>query len=151
MNDDLRGTAAFTEHEGRPASLGSLIGGLLSDLPGLVGDRVELLSLELHRAGLALLHMAILGMALTVLGMAGWVIVWALLLLGLVAAGLSWATGLGVALLAHALLGWWAVNRIRRLIPTLGLPATRRQLTFGSATSPDDAFEEEPHVSHTAH
>lgn len=139
------------EGDRRPASLGALLGGLLSDLPGLVSDRVELLSLELQRAGLALLHMACLGMALTVLGMTGWLIVWALLLVGLVAAGLTWAMALGVALLAHVLLGWWAVNRIRRLIPTLGLPATRRQLMFRAPMPIDEPLDEEAHVPRTAH
>ncbi len=122
--------------------MGALIGGLLSELPGLVSDRVELLSLELQRAGLALLHMVCLGLVLTVLGMSGWLIVWALLMIGMVAVGLSWAMALGVALLVHGLLGWWAVNRIRRLLPTLGLPATRRQLTFKAPVPPEETLDE---------
>lgn len=111
----------------------------------MVSDRVELLSLELQRAGLALLHITCLGLALTVLGMAGWLIVWALALIGLVAVGLSWAMALGVALLAHVLLGWWAVMRIRHLLPTLGLPATRRQLMFRAPAPPmplDETLDE---------
>jgi uncharacterized membrane protein YqjE len=144
-------TSSSPPGEDRRPSFGALIGGLLSELPGLVSDRVELLSLELQRAGLALLHMAVLGMALTVLGMAGWLLVWALLIHGMVAAGLTWAMALGVALLAHVLLGWWAVNRIRRLIPTLGLPATRRQLMFRAPTPPEEALDEELHVPYTAH
>jgi len=151
MNRFRDGASSSPEGDRRPASLGALLGGLLSDLPGLVSDRVELLSLELQRAGLALLHMACLGMALTVLAMTGWLIVWALLLVGLVAAGLTWAMALGVALLAHVLLGWWAVNRIRRLIPTLGLPATRRQLMFRAPMPIDEPLDEEPHVPRTAH
>ncbi|WP_439520209.1 phage holin family protein [Hydrogenophaga sp.] len=143
--------AAEPHGAGRLASLGALLGGLFSELPGLVSDRVELLSLELQRAGLALLHIACLGLALTVLGMAGWLLVWALVLVGLVAAGLSWAVALAVALLVHVLLGWWAVNRIRRLLPTLGLPATRRQLTFRAPTPPDEALDEDRHVPQTAH
>lgn len=127
---------ASNERLGRSASISSLVGGLLRELPGLVSDRVELLSLELQRAGLALLHITCLGLALTVLGMAGWLIVWALALIGLVAAGLSWAMALGVALAVHVLLGWWAVMRIRHLLPTLGLPATRRQLMFRAPVPP---------------
>jgi hypothetical protein len=136
----------------RPASLGSLFGGLLSELPGLVSDRVELLSLELQRAGLALLHITCLGIALTVLGMAGWLILWGLITMGLVAAGLPWALALGVALLVHVAMGWWAVNRIRRLLPTLGLPATRRQLMFRAPMPSDETFDEEQQpVPHAAH
>lgn len=151
MSRSTDDSSSQPQGEPRPPSLGALLGGLLSELPGLVSDRVELLSLELQRAGLALLHMAILGLALTVLGMAGWLIVWALLMVGMVAAGLTWAVALGVALVVHVLLGWWAVNRIRRLIPTLGLPATRRQLMFRAPIPPEDALEEEHHVPHAAH
>jgi uncharacterized membrane protein YqjE len=151
MNRFQDDTSPLTDGDRRPASLSALLGGLLSDLPGLVSDRVELLSLELQRAGLALLHMACLGLVLTVLGMAGWLIVWALLLVGLVAAGLTWAMALGVALLAHVLLGWWVVNSIRRLIPNLGLPATRRQLMFRAPMPVDEPLDEETHVTRTAH
>lgn len=136
--------SSSTERGAPRPSLSALFGGLLSELPGLVSDRVELLSLELQRAGLALLHITCLGLVLTVLGMAGWLIVWALVMIGLVAAGLSWAMALGVALLVHALLGWWAVNRIRRLLPSLGLPATRRQLMFRAPMPPDETFDENP-------
>lgn len=141
---------ARSERHRRPASLSSLLGGLLSEVPGLVSDRVELLSLELHRAGLALLYISCLGIALTVLGLAGWMILWGLITLGLVAAGLTWAMALGVALLVHVALGWWAMNRIRRLLPTLGLPATRRQLMFRAPTPPmppDESFDEN-HLRH---
>lgn len=139
------------EDDRRPPSLSAVLGSLLSELPGLVSDRVELLSLELQRAGLALLHMVCLGIALTVMGMAAWLIVWALVMLAMVTAGLSWAIALGVSLLVHVLLGWWAVHRIRRLIPTLGLPATRRQLMFRAPMPPDEAIDEESHVPHPAH
>jgi uncharacterized membrane protein YqjE len=151
MNRFKDAAATSPQGERPPASLGALFGGLLGELPGLVSDRVELLSLELQRAGLSLLHIACLGVALTVLGLAGWLIVWALVLIGLVAAGLSWAVALGVALLVHGALGGWAVNRIRRLLPTLGLPATRRQLMFRAPMPFEEAPDEEPHVSHTAH
>jgi hypothetical protein len=70
---------------------------------------------------------------------------------GLVAAGLTWAMALGVALLAHVLLGWWVVNSIRRLIPNLGLPATRRQLMFRAPMPVDEPLDEETHVTRTAH
>lgn len=135
-------SSSSTERAGRRPSLAALFGGLLSELPGLVSDRVELLSLELQRAGLALLHITCLGLVLTVLGMAGWLLVWALLMIGLVAAGLSWAMALGGALLVHVLLAWWAMNRIRRLLPSLGLPATRRQLMFRAPVPPEETPDE---------
>lgn len=143
----------FPSPEGvrRPASLSALFGGLLGDLPGLISDRVELLSLELQRAGLALLHMACLAIALTVLGMAAWLILWALVVIGMLAGGLSWASALGVSLVVHVALGWWAVNRIRHLLPALGLPATRRQLMFRAPVPTEGELDEEPHAPHPAH
>ncbi len=132
------------------AALGAAISGLLRELPAMVSDRVELLALELHRAGLALLHITCLGMALTVLALGGWFLLWALITAALVAGvGLHWAAALGAVLLVHGLLGWWVVSRIRRLLPTLGLPATRRQLTFPkpAATQADDPPESHAPVS----
>ena len=123
-------------------SLRATFGGLLNELPGLISDRVELLSLELQRAGLALLHITCLGLALTVLALTGWMLLWGLATAALVAAGLHWAGALFAALLVHGLLGWWVVRRIHRLLPTLGLPATRRQLMF-KATPPSTGAQNE--------
>lgn len=125
-------------------TLGDLFGGLLQELPGLISDRVELLSLELHRAGLALLHIACLALALTVLGLAGWLLLWTLVTAALVAAGLHWAMALLGALLVHGLLGWWVVHRVRQLLPGIGLPATRRRLMFKASTPSSPGVPDEP-------
>lgn len=127
-----------------PRSLGALFSGLLGELPGLISDRVELLSLELERAGLALLHVTCLGLALTVLGLGGWLLLWVLVTTTLVVAGLHWAAALLVALLAHLLLAWWVVRRIQRLLPALRLPATRRRLMFKAPAPASGAPDENP-------
>jgi hypothetical protein len=133
-----------------PASpLGDLLGGLLKELPGLISDRVELLSLELNRAGLALLHITCLGLALTVLGLAGWLLLWALVTAALVVAGLHWALALMGALLVHGVLGWWVVHRVRQLLPSIGLPATRRRLMFKAPAPPSPGVPDEPTASTT--
>ena len=49
-------------------SLFDLARGVLQDLPGLIGDRVELFSLELHRAGIALVKVVALTVVATAAG-----------------------------------------------------------------------------------
>ena len=140
-------TSPQSDPQASAGTLGNLLGGLLHELPGLISDRVELLSLELNRAGLALLHIVCLGLALTVLGLAGWLLLWTLVSAALVAAGLHWALALLGALLVHGLLGWWVVHRVRQLLPTIGLPATRRRLMFKApAPASSVASHEPPHA-----
>lgn len=110
--------------------------GLLQALPALVSDRVELLSLELRRAGDALATITLLVVAATILGMTAWFGLWALLVGVLIAAGvqsmpallLAIGVNLGVALLALLL----ARSKVR----LLGLPATRRHLTVRAPHAP---------------
>lgn len=123
-----------------PLSTDSLLNaakGLWRELPGLVSDRVELLSLELQRAGLALLQIVVLVIAAAILGVTAW-----LLLCGGVAAFLVtqldtpwWAAVLAVVA-SNVLLAWWAIGRVRGLLPLLQLPATRRRLMFSPSTAP---------------
>lgn len=109
------------------------------ELPGLVSDRVELLSLELHRAGQALLQIVVLGMTLGALGLTAWLILWGLVITGLTQAGVNGMVVLLGALTVHVLLGAWVVHRVKKLLPMLGLPATRRRLMFSSSPAPAPA------------
>jgi uncharacterized membrane protein YqjE len=104
------------------------LGLLWEELPGLVSDRVELLSLELHRAGLALMRIVVLMIAASILGVTAWLALWSAAVMALVAAGLPPALALGCALLVNVAAAAWAVARARRLLPLLRLPATRRHL-----------------------
>lgn len=117
-------------------SLLQTLKGLWQELPGLVSDRVELLSLELHRAGLALAQIAALVVAAAILGVTAWLVLWGMVVALLVMAGLHWLAALGLALLANLLAAWWAVARVRKLLPALKLPATRRHLMISPSTKP---------------
>jgi uncharacterized membrane protein YqjE len=119
-----------------PQSLLGTLKGLWQELPGLVSDRVELLSLELHRAGLALVQIAVLVVAAAILGVTAWLVLWGMVVALLVMAGLHWLAALGLALAANLLAAWWAVARARRLLPALKLPATRRHLMVSPSTKP---------------
>lgn len=100
------------------------------DLPGLVGDRVELLALELQRAGHALLHIVLLLVAAAVLGVTAWLAAWAVAVLGLMAMGLPPVLALALAVAANGVAAAWALRAALARVRLVGLPATRRQLSF---------------------
>ncbi|MCF8204895.1 MAG: phage holin family protein [Methylotenera sp.] len=110
------------------ASLLRQLQDLLQDLPGLVGDRVELLLLELQRAARALVQIVALGVAAAILGVTAWLLLWAGAIRLLMLAGLSMDGALLVALAVNGLALGVALQRLRRLLPELSLPATRRHL-----------------------
>ena len=114
-----------------PPGLLAALRGLLAELPGLVSDRVHLLSLELKRASRALAQMLALVVAAAVLSVTAWFALWAALAAAAIQAGMPWgwvavivlALNLGAAALAVLL----ALKQARLLT----LPATVRRLTVG--------------------
>lgn len=111
--------------------------GLWRELPGLVSDRVELLSLELRRAGLALLQIVVLVIAAAILAVTAWMLLSVGVAVLLVAGfGLPWWVALLIVLAANLLSAWWAIGRVKALLPLLQLPATRRRLMFSPSTEP---------------
>ena len=123
-----------------PASLTSQVQALLKDLPGLFSDRVELLSLELQRAARALAQIVVLMVAVAILGVTAWLLLWAGAIRLLMAAGLTLEGALAVGLVLNGVVMALAVQRMRRLLPRLALPATRRHLVpADSPETPDDS------------
>ncbi len=119
-----------------PDSWISLLKGLWRELPGLVSDRVELLSLELQRAGMALVQITVLVVAAAILGVTAWLVLWVAVVAVLVMAGLHWLLALALVLVANLVATWLAVSRVRKLLPTLKLPATRRHLMPSPSSQP---------------
>lgn len=109
------------------------------DLPGLVGDRIDLLSLELQRAGRALAQIVALLVAAAILGVTAWLALWAGIGVGLVELGLHWLLALLLVLLLNGAVAALALARLRRLLPLLRLPATRRHLVPGQGGDPPPA------------
>lgn len=114
---------------------------VLQELPGLVSDRVELFSLELVRAGRALAQMLMLVVAVAVLAVTGWLALWAGITVALLEAGLHWAAALALVLALNLVAALLALRRIRRLVPLLRLPRTRRHLTLSPGASVRHADE----------
>ena len=122
--------AALADERGATLSLLDLVQNLLHELPGLISDRVELLSLELSRAGAAMAKIAALTVAVAILGITAWAALWVGVVMGLLALDWHWALALGVVILANAGVAAWALLQMRRLSGLLKLRATRRHLTL---------------------
>lgn len=130
---------ARPEHAGLLKQLQSLWG----ELPGLVSDRVELLSLELQRAIRALVQIVALVVAVAILGVTAWLLLWAGILRVLADAGLPWAVALLLGIAANGLAIVLALRRVRSLLPRLRLPATRRHLMISPDPTPEEGRPDE--------
>lgn len=109
---------------------------LWRELPGLLSDRVELLSLELQRASHALLQIVVLLVVAAILGVTAWLVLWGGIVAVLLALGLPLAAALLLLLLFNAGAAWLVLRRARALVPRLALPATRRHLMSNPAPEP---------------
>ncbi len=129
-----------------PASLLQSLQAVWRELPGLIGDRVDLLALEMQRAGMALMQIVALVVVAAILSVTAWLALWGVAVGLLMALGLHWSLALLAVLLVNVGAAWWAVARVRTLVPALRLPATRRHLMPGP--SPQPSQEPEPLPSH---
>ena len=146
---DAGATSAAPSRRGASDSLLDLARSILRELPALIGDRVELLSLEMQRAGAALAQLAALAAAAAIFALTAWLALWGVLVGLLIAMGLNWAFAHAIALAINLAAVAWALLRARSLARQLGLPATRRHLTLGLAQRSADASasHEEPAVT----
>ena len=119
-------------------SLPKAIGALFADLPGLLTDRVHLLSLELRRASNALGQMVALGLLAAILFATAWITLWIGLAEAFLAVGLKWPWIVLLVLFVNLSAAIWALLRVKALAPLLALPATLRRL------SDSDELERDP-------
>lgn len=101
-------------------------------LSGLFSDRLELLTLELQRTGRTLVQIAVLVLAAAILGVTAWLALWVAAGFLLVSLGWGWPSAVLSVLLVNALLAFFLIARVVRLLGRLSLPATRRHLIFGA-------------------
>jgi hypothetical protein len=109
---------------------------LWRELPGLVTDRVDLLALELQRAGVAMVKLAILVVAATVLSVTVWLLAWATAITAMVDAGLPVVLALALMLVVNAAAVWWAWVQAQALLKRVNLSATFRHLTSSNQDRP---------------
>ena len=123
-------------------SLPKAIGALFADLPGILTDRVRLLSLELQRASNALGQMVALGLLAAILVATAWLAFWVGLAAAFLALGIAWPWIVLLVLFINLSAAAWCVMRVKRLAPLLALPATLRRL------SDSDELEHDLHQQH---
>jgi hypothetical protein len=121
---------------------------IVHELPGLLSDRVDLLALELTRVGKALAQIVLMLVAVAVLGVTVWLVIWGAVVMGLLALGLPWGWVLLILLLVNLGSIGWLLTRMRTLLPKLTLPATRRHLTLSPSAEPHPT---EPDLRHDRH
>lgn len=127
---------------GLPPSLMEGLRSLWKDLPGLLNDRVELLSLELQRAGVALVQVVVLGVVAAIVAATAWLAIWVGAVLAMVSGGLHPGLAVVAAVAVNVAVALWALARARRLLGLLRLPATRRHLVIGSSAADPAAPDE---------
>lgn len=115
--------------------LHALLRQLLGDFSGIVGARVQLLSLELQLASRALGTIVALLAAAALMAFTAWIALWIGLAHWAIEAGLAWGWVAAAVVLANAAAAAAAVLRARRLFPLLGLPATVRHLSAPASES----------------
>src|SRR5471032_329305 len=133
-------------------SLPKAVSALFADLPGLLTDRVHLLSLELQRASNALAQMVALGVLAAILFATAWITLWVGLAAAFLAVGLAWPWIVLLVLFVNLSAAGWAVMRVKALAPLLALPATLRRLTdtdapvrFSETGQPGQHESDRPH------
>ena len=97
---------------------------------------MDLLSLELQRAGKALAQIVVLVVAGAILGITAWLVLWGAIVVALVSLGMPLAVTLFLVLAINLGAAAWALLRVRKLVPSLGLPATRRHLMVSPSPLP---------------
>ena len=139
------GTRAKPPPAGAPSEpqLLSVLRDLLHDLPGMLGDRVHLLALELKRARQALIGMLAMIVLAAILALTAWISVWVLVVAAAMRYGLPWDGACIFILVVNALGAWLAVRHAGKLASYLTLPASVRQLTRASVTAADAAKAED--------
>lgn len=137
-----RGTSRSGNSETTDESLGLFdsVRALWAELPGLLQDCMDLLGLELTRAVSALMQMVMLMMVVALLGVTALLALWAGAGIWLVEHGLRWMEALLVVIVLNAGVAWWALWRLRCLLPLLRFPAMREYLAL-RAQGPGDSSD----------
>lgn len=124
----------------RTRSLTASLGVVWRDLLGMFSDRVALLSLELHRAGLALTQVLFWTLAALILALTGWLALCGTIAVLMVDQGMRWVQVLPILMVVNFVVAMLALSRAKALAPQLALPVTTRHLRMkDDGTGADDA------------
>ena len=115
---------------GQSASVLQLGKQLLQDIGSMLGDRFELLAVEIDLAVAALLRSLLLLVALAVVALTAWLLFWSLLMAGLIALEFSWVGAVGLAFVVQLGLIVWIALSLRRLSTLMKFSGSRRHWRF---------------------
>lgn len=146
---ETRGAPVAGADMQQPPSLLHAAQALLRELPGLVSDRVKLLTLEMRRAGIALAQIVALAVASAILLITAWLAMWVGLAAALIAADMPWGWVFVLVLAINLGAAWLALKRARTLLALLGLPATVRRLTANASHEPPSMPSTHEHAPNT--
>lgn len=118
-----------------PPPIGHVLRDLLQDLPGLIGDRIHLLALELKRARRALVGMLVMFLLAAILALTAWISTCVLVVAAAMRYGLPWDSACLIVLAINVVGVWLAVRHAGKLAGYLALPASMRQLSGASGAA----------------
>lgn len=119
--------AAVDSAGNRPTVLSSLLDAL-GQGRAMIGEILELASLETRLATMSLLEMVAFAIGAALLGFSLWLLVLAAIAGGLMALGLSWPLALLVLAVLSGAGVWFSIRRVRKLSENLRFTATRNVL-----------------------
>lgn len=111
----------------RPSLLASVLD-TLAQGRAMVGELLELASLETRLAALSLLEMTAFAIGAALLGFSVWLLLLAAVAGGLIALGLSWPLALLLLAVLNGVGIWFSIRRVRQLSENLRFTATRNVL-----------------------
>jgi uncharacterized membrane protein YqjE len=126
--DDSASRSDTVDHHPPPDSIVGGIAQALESARRVISDLFRLLSLEVRRAGLALMWMVVLGVMAAVLMVTAWLGLMAALALWAVSLGASWMGAILVIALVNILLATVSLVACLTMSRDLLFPATQRQL-----------------------
>ncbi len=105
---------------------------LLSELPGVISDRVHLFSLELTQTTQALGKILILLLLSVILAGSAWLALCVGAGAGAIRLGLHWGVVVAIEVITNLALAYWALSKVITLKHDLGFPVTLRHLTVNN-------------------
>jgi|GEM_PF-5049326 len=102
---------------------------LLSELPGVISDRVHLFSLELTQNTQALGKILILLLLSVILAGSAWLALCVGLGTGAIRLGMHWGAVVILEISINLALAYWALSKVINLKKVMGFPVTLRNLT----------------------
>lgn len=125
---DEQGEPGLAQPPRGVAALVDTVQGLFQELPGVVSDRVQLLSLEVRQASGAIAMVVVMAVIALIGGATAWLAFWVAVGLAIASFGLHWGWAVGAVFALNLLIVVIALLMAKSRASGIGLPATMRHL-----------------------